>query len=674
MKRFWIFLFFILVVSSSLFAQVEDTVSVEEQAESNLEDVLEDSFTEESESDFFNTFEDLLLNPINLNTANINELTSIPFIDFNIADIIISHRKKYGKFISTSELYAIAQLNEDLIRKIIPFLKVDSKIVDEIQQDVQIKENWLSYNLRQTNVQLRSRIGSDLQDRQGFIQGKYLGSKIKSYNRILLKHSNKLQAGLTTEKDPGEKDFTDFYSFHLSFKNYGLLKELIIGDYNIEIAQGLLLWSSYSFSKGSDAILPIKKKSRNIRPYTGSSEYGFLRGAGVNVNYENFNLIFFYSSKKIDANIDTATQEIKSLPLTGIHATENELSRKNSAREILFGSRLEYSLTQSHKFGFTFYKTNFSNAFQKISIYDLSGKEFSFFSFDFDNRIGPINIFGEIANDFNTSAFYGGMRISPHSRLQIATSLRYYPKDFKNLHAYGFGEQSGKTQNEFGVYSGIKFNSDFGLFNIYYDKFKFPYATYENSVPSAGDEFYFSYRRKINRDLEIHLRYKTENKELTESINNLKNIVERIRNSYRAEFDYYVSKNFKLRTRVEFNTYSIDKINLFQKGFLIYEDIKISPMKDLTIYGRIILFETDSFNSAVYEFENDLTGLFTNLAMYNLGIRYYLIIKYKLLRNLSLSMKYAETYKPNERFLSSGNNKIFGNVDNRFTFQIDLKL
>ncbi|MGQ9643414.1 MAG: hypothetical protein ACUVT3_06120 [Ignavibacterium sp.] len=90
------------------------------------------------------------------------------------------------------------------------------------------------------------------------------------------------------------------------------------------------------------------------------------------------------------------------------------------------------------------------------------------------------------------------------------------------------------------------------------------------------------------------------------------------------------------------------------------------------LYGRIIFFETDSFNSAVYEFENDLTGVLTNLAMYGKGLRWYLMIRYKPFRFATLSLKYAETYKPNETSLSSGNNLIRNNLDNRISFQIDI--
>ena len=63
-----------------------------------------------------------------------------------------------------------------------------------------------------------------------------------------------------------------------------------------------------------------------------------------------------------------------------------------------------------------------------------------------------------------------------------------------------------------------------------------------------------------------------------------------------------------------------------------------------------------------------------NLAMYGKGIRWYVIAKYKALQFLSISAKYSETYKPQETSLSSGDNLIIGNVDNRISFQIDLSL
>ncbi len=61
-----------------------------------------------------------------------------------------------------------------------------------------------------------------------------------------------------------------------------------------------------------------------------------------------------------------------------------------------------------------------------------------------------------------------------------------------------------------------------------------------------------------------------------------------------------------------------------------------------------------------------------NLAMYGNGIRWYLMIRYRPLNFMNISAKYSETYKPDETSLSSGDNQINGNLDNRFSLQIDL--
>jgi hypothetical protein len=105
---------------------------------------------------------------------------------------------------------------------------------------------------------------------------------------------------------------------------------------------------------------------------------------------------------------------------------------------------------------------------------------------------------------------------------------------------------------------------------------------------------------------------------------------------------------------------------------LIFQEARLLLLKKLAVYGRIIFFHTDSFNSAVYEFENDLIGVMPNLAMYGKGIRWYFLIRYKPINLITISAKYSETYKPDETSLSSGDNEIIGNLDNRFSLQIDI--
>jgi hypothetical protein len=84
-----------------------------------------------------------------------------------------------------------------------------------------------------------------------------------------------------------------------------------------------------------------------------------------------------------------------------------------------------------------------------------------------------------------------------------------------------------------------------------------------------------------------------------------------------------------------------------------------------------VVFNTDSYNSRLYEFENDVRGVMTNLPLFGEGFRWYFLFSYSLFEKLTLSAKYSETYKPNEKYISSGNSQINGNIDNRINLQID---
>lgn len=654
----------------SLKSQIIDSTEI--QTEETLDEILDESFVEEDNSDLYNSIEELILNPIDLNTADVFELQKIPGVEANTALIILSYRDRFGPFYSVNELYAIRELDRELINRIIPFLKVenfstfiDSTFVDEVFTDERIIPSNLKLNLR-------SRFGNDLQTRKGFEEGIYLGNKLRAYNRLLMKYSGQIQAGILFDKDAGEKDFDDFKSFHLNLKNFGVLKNIVVGDYILEFGQGLMLWSPYGFSKGADAIFPVKRKGKILKAYTSATEYDFMRGGAATINYSDFSITAFYSSRKIDANIDSITNKIISTPKTGLHLTENDLRKRETASEKILGGRISFRHKNVFNIALSSYKSEFSNEFQPSSIYDLSGNTFRYHSFDYDLNLNPINLFGEIVYNETSVASLNGVIITPIKNFSLTVSLRSYPRNFVNLHGFAFGEQSGKTSNEFGIYYGIKWRSDFGLLNFYYDQFRFPFLTFENPVPSSGDEFYFSYSKNIFSRTQLNLRFKSERKEVTEKLDNLKTVVQRKRNSYRTEIVYDVSHKLRMKSRFEFNSYDIKDADISENGFLVFQDARYAVTKTLSFYGRIIFFETDSFNSAVYEFENDLTGVLTNLAMYGKGLRWYLMIRYKPFRFATLSLKYAETYKPTETSLNSGNNLIRNNLDNRISFQIDI--
>jgi hypothetical protein len=305
-------------------------------------------------------------------------------------------------------------------------------------------------------------------------------------------------------------------------------------------------------------------------------------------------------------------------------------------------------------------------------LYDLSGDNFNYLSLYYNLNFYRLTVFGEASYDQTSVASFNGLQFAVSNNFVFTTAVRSYPRNYKNLFGFGFGERSGKTNNEVGFYSGFKLRTKIGVLNLYYDIFKFPYRTNENSLSSEGDEILVDFITSLNRNFEIKLRYKYENKEITELIDSEDIIVRRLKQTGRTELIYEAVNNIRLKTRIEYYNFLVRSANKNENGFLIFQEARFALLKKLTVYGRIIFFHTDSFNSAIYEFENDLVGVMPNLAMYGKGIRWYFLLRYKPINLLTISAKYSETYKPDETALSSGDNKINGNLDNRFSLQIDL--
>jgi hypothetical protein len=668
--KLYLGLLLLLTLSTySIYAQLDSTSIITEDA---IDNILVESEDETDNEEIVNIIEDLIQNPIDINTVDVFELSKIPYMDIQSAEKILEYRNKFGYFFSTTELFAIREIDKQLINNILPFITVLAT-KEKIKQS-EYNSSYPESFFNKSKFTIRSRVTNDLQTREGFKSGKFEGTKLKSYNRFLYNFENNYQAGLLTEKDPGELSYTDFTSFHFQIKDIGFLNSLIAGDYILEFGQGLSLWSPFGYSKGADAVFPVMKKARYLRPYTSAAEYRFFRGAAARISIDNFSLTAFFSNNTFDASVDSITGEITSVGQTGFHRFESELNKKAASKSKIIGGVLDYKFAGQMNLGVIYYNASFSNKFQSSSIYNLSGNNFNYVSAYYETNFSKINLFGEASFDGTSVASINGIQFSASRDFIFTSSIRSYPRNYNNLYGFGFSERSGKINNEFGIYSGIKWKVPFGVINFYYDIFKFPYRTNENSLSSEGNELLLDILSVPISKFEARLRYKYENKEVTEIVNTEEEIVRRLKQIIRTEFIYTITRYLRLKSRIEYNHFLIKEAGIKEDGFLMFQDVRYVPQKNVNLYGRIIFFQTVSFNSAVYEYENDLLGVMPNLAMYGKGIRWYLIVKYKPLQFFSISAKYSETYKPDVTSLSSGDNEIQGNVDNRVSLQIDIAL
>jgi len=349
---------------------------------------------------------------------------------------------------------------------------------------------------------------------------------------------------------------------------------------------------------------------------------------------------------------------------------DNEINKKNNIRETVFGGRIDYLVMDSFNISFLYFNTSFSNSMESKTIHDLKRDNFNYYSLSYKTSIKNLFITGEFSFNSTALASINTIQLALSKDFIFVASIRNYPENYFSFYSNGFGETS-ITRNEFGIYTGFKWKTDFGIFNFYIDQFKFPNATFENPLPSTGDELLISYSVKPLRSTHIFIRYLNERKEITELVGEQNQIIDRRTQKIRGDVSISITNNIRVKTRAEVVFVNRKETNFNETGLLLFQDIQIKPIRNFTAYARIIFFQTDSYASRIYEFENDLIGVMTNPSLFGTGMRWYLVLRYSFLSSFTLSFKYSELYKPNEIELGTGYSKIIGNLDNRISLQLD---
>ncbi len=656
-------LFLLTIIFSftlTIHSQVDTTA-----LQKNLYDVLEDATTDKEGVEYYDMIEYLMQNKIAVNTASISDLMRIPNIDRQSATAIIKHRNLFGGIKNESDLRLAEGISDELIDKIIPFLIFDD--VKEISFFDSINKS-----LEAIDFTLRTRGIYDLQQDQAFKNDEYHGSSLKFYNRFVLSKDNNIRVGVLTEKDPGEKSLNDFTTFHFYAHDIGIIKNFVAGDFLFEFGQGLALWSRYSTGKGIETVEILPRNSKGIIPYLSSDENMFLRGIALQSSYNNLNFYAFYSSRNLDGSIDQSTNQITSIRLDGLHRDSSEVAHQRIVNEKLLGVSADYTFGEIGSIGFLYYNSTFGNDFQHSSILDPSGNSFDFLAGNYNFSYNKFYFSGEAAYNKISLATINSIEIVVDKNFSLLFSYRNYPYDYWSLHSNGFGEKDG-TQNESGFYSGLKWRTNYGNFSFYYDQFKYPIGDEKLPLSIKGIEFLIYYSVKLFRDTEFRLRYTNQLKESVAALNGAYGVVSKRNDNLRTELLYKLSKFVQMRSRIEFVKIYPTTISESENGLLIFQDVKYEPTASLNFSGRIVFFQTESYDSRVYEFENDLTGVMSNPALYGDGMRWYLVARYSTSFGLSLSMKYSELIKPNEKTMGSGDTFINSNVDNRLSFQLDFQ-
>ncbi|MBU1101085.1 MAG: hypothetical protein KKA84_11845 [Bacteroidetes bacterium] len=641
------FLFFIL--TTNLLAQI-DSNSV-----SNISSFLEDLDLEEESNEMNEYIEFFVNNPLDLNSTSRSDLESLPLVDNQLANSIYTFIQQRGFLYSTKELYLIDNIDLTLLRRILPFFTVNPIKTSE-KSSVILFENW--------DLRMRDRWSRTFYPENR--TNTYLGNIDKHYNRVLLSNKDIFQSGIITEKDPGENKFDDLLSYHFSLKAGNLFDHLVLGDYNIEFGQGLVLWTPYSFSKGTETVRTVKKKPRSIVTKTSTEEVNFFRGCAIKKTLGAIELSGFYSVRDKDASLNE-NGDVTSLLTTGYHRTQNELLKTGNTKETTLGFTMGFAAKNIAVYLLSL-QSYFSRNIVSDKPYSINGDRFQYYSASYEIQLNKFQLSGEFAYNNISVASINNMYIPIIKNVKAIISFRNYPRNFSNLYGRGFGEQNG-NMNETGIYFGTSISTSFGNINFYLDKFAFPWASYHSPFPSNGSEYLINFSSRKFNNIEIRLKAKYEVKEKVSEPR--MNLFSSRKLDLKTELKYYPENGIRLKSGFAYTEGLFEDSDSIERGYLFYQDVYFTWRSYLQFYLRFLTYKTNSYNSRIYQFENGHLGTMTNLPFYDEGYKWYIFVKYSLANICSLGIKYSLHYQSNSINTDNSDFIVFGDTENALSIQIE---
>jgi hypothetical protein len=623
-------------------------------------------------------------NPLNLNTANSEDLRQLHLLtEFQIYSLI-NYISENGELLSVYELKLLYGFDQELINQLLPFITLT------FQNNTGMKQT--KNHLKQTLIM---RTGLDGDKKIGFTLDT---AGIKSFtgaNRALLLRYEAgfsfLKAGFTMAQDAGES-FTvdgsffrpDFTSAFLEYNGKGIIKKIIAGDYKASWGQGLVL-GGYGSRKGSQVLL--SPETTGIKKYSSAGENNFFRGIAGSLEYRRIGLEIFASHRSIDATLHDVPGDSSALPFfnspdaSGLHRSIKELEKKDAVTNNCFGAHVRYR-SGNLLYGLSYLNQQYSNDWIRNTTAYTSeifpnSKAIQNIGTDFKASLGRYAFFGEIAADTKLRlAVFTGILAELHPLVRLSLAYRYYQPEYLGINSSGFGDSQG-TKNEEGFYLGLQmYPWKFMKVDIYADNYSFPFLRYNSTCPYAGNDYLLNLTFYPNRQFTISARFRFEKNQNRSSscITGIDRMETARKGGSRLELSYQLNKNIKLKSRIEFSYFQSGQEAL-TKGFYSGHDVNIiSASQKYKLWFRYAIFDIPRWENRIYAYENDVLYSFSVPAFNSQGTRFIIMGKAELLPSLELSLRYSVSGFRGIKTRGTGNDLVQAGNDSYLTIQIKFKI
>lgn len=593
----------------------DDTLRVK-----NFENKLFESFQNEDNAEMI--IEELIYlhdNPIVLSTANEDELLSIPLITNREIDIVLNWRDTTNDF-SWKSLKNV--------------FKNKPQFILLLQYCMVMNEDEIGYLKIRNRIVLPQSILPLLNRNQ---------EELKLYNRVNFKTHN-LKSNLLIEKDSFEDYKNGFTTGFIEYNFSQSLPQIIIGDYSISVGEGLAI-SKNIFSSISNSELKIPKSNKIISASSSSDEYKFMRGIASKINLnQNISIYPFYSNRNKFGNLNEEGI-ISSVSYTGF-ALGKEIFNEN-----IFGVVSKFSKRNSYEINFTSLNAKYDKIINSNEPMNLDSNKFSVIGISGTNYFKNSEVFYDYAKtDKNKNALAVGF-LSEQKYFSYLIHFRNYRNGFSNPFA-GAIRQNNFVGSENGIILGIETRiTDWLKIVGFIDDFS---ILKNDDFSSSGREYSLRIENQFSKSIESYFLFKQ------------KDYLNSNKKTYRFNFIFNFKNDFEISQRIEF----VDLLQLAyrENGILLFTDFKYKLFDEkISIASRIISFSSDSYNSRLYQFENEIPGNISFLPLYGNGLRFYFYTNWKINEDAILSFKISTTRKKLENIYE---NKY--ETQNQFSLQLDL--
>ena len=621
----------------------------------------QETVSEEAWQQYLEQLEWLHSHPMDINTATPDEMALLPFLTPAQIEAIQAYVHLDGPMKSLGELALIPAIDYQT-RQVLPlFLTVSYKKGSKDRNG-----NWFR-NMQNT---VDSRMDIPLYYRKGYQTGKYKGNPLYSRIRYSLE-SDHVNIGAHAKKDPGE-GFYDSFGGYAMIRNKGIFRTAIVGDYRAGWGEGLVIGRGTSTSKSN----LMSNTSQGIRPMTGMSESGFMRGIAITLGKKEewdrqsqFSMsgTLFASYRAIDATLDE-DGNAKTIVENGYHRTETEVAKKNNTRSALLGAHLQADIGH-FSVGATGYWQHFDRILSpgndKYRCWYPRGQDFGVIGLHGGYSYYRWTASAEVAysTEHGGIASLGRVQWLANRNLKIGVLGRYYSHKFYSFQAAAIGENS-KVQNETGAMLRIEARPwDRLSFIAYADFFADYWPRYGMTKSSSGQELMLEGKFEVSSKHSLSLRYQMKRKAANDLIFP--------RHRIKAQWTCLPSDKWKLQSTALVHMAPTKKSGF---GFSQLVQGKMLKKDALRLGVMAGYFHAPDYLTRIYIYEPSLWNSTSSTSYYGHGIRLATTLRYTFpSSHWMIEAKYALTHMLDRNSISSGLQEILSPTRQDISVQVRME-